>query len=286
MRAASTLAALLSISAQVTRGESWSRRPEPQKLVDDDLPHGGRRIPGMSFHRDESLRPIDFVPSGHNIDELRTHKARKRHEEMSEEEKEMARRENISSEEVCPEFSDRCFVPGLQISLMFGEGLTFCVDCVDPHESGSYIDVWDAHHGPVKYHVDGRLVISVPNDARSEILNTHQVQGNPVIVFRGGGVPLLTKINRLQNAGAIAVLIVDSSGECTEKFDCGRLGKRPLDRLSVGFASADLGSEWRKIHIPSVIVRKEDGDRLLQLMDLEELDFPELGSQHIVRESS
>ena len=36
-------------------------------------------------------------------------------------------------------------------------------------------------------------------------------------------VPFSTKIKNAQAAGALAVVIIDSSGECSQDFDCGRL---------------------------------------------------------------
>ena len=76
------------------------------------------------------------------------------------------------------------------------------------------MDTWEAWVRPENYHVHGELIVGVPNDGSEPMLNT--VGGAVVLLFRGGDVPFVTKIKNAQAAGAAAVVIVDSTGECTE----------------------------------------------------------------------
>ncbi|GBG31372.1 Hypothetical Protein FCC1311_075962 [Hondaea fermentalgiana] len=145
----------------------------------------------------------------------------------------------------------------------------------------SFIDSWDAHHGPVKYHVDGRLAIAVPNDAREAIINGHQVKDRLTLVYRGGGVTLLEKVLRVQEAGASAVIIVDEEDGCDENFYCGPfLGQRPADRLSLGFAHQDLASSWRSVRIPAILIRREDALKLTRWENLGTITLPEGKGEH------
>lgn len=61
---------------------------------------------------------------------------------------------------------DNCFVKGLQVSLKHSLGISWCVDCLDSHETGSFIEAWEPAHGLRDFHLDGLLAISVPNNAR------------------------------------------------------------------------------------------------------------------------
>ena len=194
------------------------------------------------------------------------------------EQKDDERREHVEQHMVC-DARGACFVPGLQVSLMYHRGLTFCFDCPDAHDYGTHVDVWDSHHGPVRYHVGGKLVYAVPNDARSRILNQKHVKGHVVLVDRGT-VGLVAKVKHVQDAGAVGVIIVDT-GVCTVDFDCGAIGKRELGR---GFAIQDGMAQWDEIYIPSVMVHKEDGERLKSNLDLETFEVPGLGLQWFHRE--
>lgn len=249
-----------------------------------------RRMPGSSFHHEAIDRGIpQYQPAFQTREEFEVFQARQRIETMSEEERNIERRKSLENEKLCTEQikgngEPHCYIPGLHVSLMFAEGLTFCVNCMDAHETGSLIDIWDAHYAPVKYHVDGRIAVAVPNDGRDRIINGHQVKDHLTLVFRGGGVTLLDKALRVQEAGASAVIIVDEvEGGCDENFDCGPLmGQRPSDRLSQGFAHQDLATEWKKIHVPVVLIRYPEAQKLLKWLNVGTITLPEGGGDHLV----
>ena len=119
--------------------------------------------------------------------------------------------------------------------------------------------------------------MAVPNDASSALLNEYQVY-DAVAVVKRGGVSILDKIRRVQEAGAIAILIIDDGGECTPDFQCRRLGTKAE---SVGFAWADRWENWLDVYIPTFLVTKQDGQRLINAMPVEEHTIPGLGPQLI-----
>ena len=87
------------------------------------------------------------------------------------------------------------------------------------------------------------------------------------------------KVQRAQAAGATAVVIVDNGG-CNEQYECGVLG----DRSNGRFSAQDHAELWRDITIPTVLSLNEPGGRLKKVMDLEEMDLPELGRQYMEQE--
>ena len=178
----------------------------------------------------------------------------------------------------------RCFVRGVQVSLGPTspdkplDFLVFCRDCPDPHIQGSLMRVWRSHYGPQSYHVDGVVAYAVPNDARGPLLNDEHVRGHIALVDRGT-VPFVEKVLRAQEAGAVAVIILDRAGEhgaaCGEGFNCGPLG----DKLKGGFAKSDDWVAWRRASIPAVLVSERDAERLRGLLELETMQVPGWGPQ-------
>ena len=91
---------------------------------------------------------------------------------------------------------------GLKVSVSRSLGLTVCNNCSDPRHTGSIIDAWISHHAPHTFDIAGVLVYAVPNDASATLSNPEEVHGNVVLIDRGGGVPLVDKVLRGQEAGA------------------------------------------------------------------------------------
>jgi hypothetical protein len=160
-----------------------------------------------------------------------------------------------------------------------GHGIVFCVDCPRPENEGSFVDTWDGFANERDYHAVGEVVYAVPNDGSEPLLNT--VAGAIVMIDRGT-VPLVQKVRYAQQAGAEAVVIVDTSGECNEVFDCGGwLGSRSN---GAGMASNDGEDVWSDIHIPAVMVTAQGGQRLRSGMDLVEMEVSGHGTQFFVEE--
>lgn len=190
--------------------------------------------------------------------------------------KEASRRPEREQERVC-DAEGNCAGAGLRVHLHSSPAaLTFCRDC-DPREQGSFATMWVAAHGSSTFDVEAELVYSVPNDASEPMVNP--VRGAAVLVERGGA-PIITKVVHAQEAGAVAVLVVDTPGDCTEDFECGRLGSGKGGR---GFAAADPASRWQHVIIPVALVSKGTAQRLVLQMDATEMHIEGMGSQLVTQ---
>jgi len=163
----------------------------------------------------------------------------------------------------------------LKVSLAQKHGLVFCQNCSSPESQGSHVDVWESQYAPKGYKVEGELVYTVPNDADGRVLNAHSIEGNIALVDRGK-IPMVEKIEKLQEAGATAVVIVDD-GSCKGNFDCGMLGSRSKGK----FAYKDRAYYWRNVQIPSVLMKQTEGDRLKSMMNLETMQLKNIGLQYL-----
>jgi hypothetical protein len=171
--------------------------------------------------------------------------------------------------------SGRCTELGLRAHIHGGSGtVTFCRDC-DPEVQGSFAGVWRSAFSPSSFDVTGEVVYAVPNDASSDILVP--IRGAIALIDRGV-VAIAEKARRAVEAGAVAAIIVDVTGECDEDFRCGGvLGERSPH--GPGFAAADDRSAWEGVTIPVVLVTKRTGTRLLSLLESQERHVPGLGLQ-------
>ena len=120
------------------------------------------------------------------------------------------------------------------------------------------------------------LVYGVPNDGSEAFVNA--LGGAVVLVDRGGGVSLVDKVLRAQEAGAIAVVIADT-GECSPTFECGRaLGSRAEGKM----AHRDGREVWEDVFIPCVLITRQDADRLRAQLTLTEMHVSGMGLQRFL----
>lgn len=96
-----------------------------------------------------------------------------------------------------------------------------------------------------------------------------------VVLFERGGIPLVEKVQRAADAGAVAVVIVDdAAGRCSMAGASGTgKGTRPLftDRCAPGcsqqrgegWGCRDAAWLWDTADIPAVMVTREHGQRLI-----------------------
>jgi hypothetical protein len=158
----------------------------------------------------------------------------------------------------------------------------FCLGCESPALEGSHLQSLTAAQGIPSYDVSSTLTYAVPNDARRALMNRKAVKGTVVLIDRGGDVPMVDKVMRAQEAGALAVVLVDQSHDvddrltCNAKLECGAAGN-----ANDGFAKRDDPYAWRKVAIPAVLVTTASGDRLKRLLALEQMEIPKLGVQFI-----
>ena len=159
--------------------------------------------------------------------------------------------------------------------------LEFCVGCADPHEEGSFAEGLSALQGLKNYEVNSTLAYAVPNDARRKLMNANELRDKIVVCDRGGDVPLVKKIVEAQEAGALAVVIVDD-GHCSTSLDCGRAGSLRVG----GFSPKDDPETWRKVTIPAILVSQDSGHRIRRLMQLEHKYLPTLGNQYLNKQQT
>lgn len=82
-------------------------------------------------------------------------------------------------------------------------------------------------------------------------------------------------------AGAAALVVIDTGGECDAAFRCGPLtGSRDKG----GLAHRDYWARWQDIVIPVALVTQRDGDRLKRALNLAAVDVPGVGMQLVNRE--
>jgi len=187
------------------------------------------------------------------------------------EEVERIKMENSRPRKVAKSFCDHqgCRTKGLKVSLT-ESGIIFCKDCPDPRIEGSFIPTWNSHFNPSSFTVNGALVYAVPNDGSTEVRNPEDVLRRIAFVVRGK-VSLVQKVRHAQDAGARAVIIID--GNCSRVHDGLRCENEALAKQqNNGFAKGDPPGEWKSIRIPSVIVSKDNGKRIHDLMDLASME--------------
>jgi len=187
-----------------------------------------------------------------------------------------AKRPSRKTSQVC-EADGSCRPGGLQVHLHSPPGtLTFCRDC-DASDHGSFAITWPAAHGQKEHSVVAELVYAVPNDASSELVDA--VRGAAVLVDRGA-VAIVHKVRRAQEAGAVAVIVADTMGDCDDDLDCGRLGARAG---GMGFAAGDDREPWEHVFVPVVLISRATTQRLVLQMDATEVRIPGLGPQLVTQ---
>ena len=156
--------------------------------------------------------------------------------------------------------------------------VNFCVDCPTPHSEGSQVMGLQPKFGLKTFHVSGALVYCVPNNAESrKVLNAHHFKDRFVLVNRGN-VGLLDKIEKIEDAEAVGVIIADD-GRCREDFSfCGPQAGSVADG---GFAIYDNEKRWNNIRIPVVLVSVKTAEILRNNMGVREVNIPKLGKQNI-----
>ena len=165
--------------------------------------------------------------------------------------------------------------------------VSFCVECPSPAEEGSIayglVSAHQAAHSGQTWSVTGAVVYSIPNLAdRDKIINTEQLYGQIALVDRGK-VPLHEKVRRMQNAGALAVIIADD-GQCDELFlSC---GPRAGSVNEGGFAAYDDYEVWSSLAIPAYLVTSPTAERLRKLMSLTQENVRGIGMQFLSQRST
>lgn len=144
------------------------------------------------------------------------------------------------------------------------ETLEIMVSAVDADAHA--VSVWAAHYSPRAFKLQNvEVVAAEPFDASTSLRNNPEVVAGRVVLVERGAVPLRQKVQYAQRAGAVGVLIIDTSRACDEQFDqsCCPGGDKANGE---GFAAQDKAALWESIMIPSALIRFHDGEFLMDLM--------------------
>lgn len=204
--------------------------------------------------------------------------------------------------------------------------VTFCVDCPDPEVEGiivygllpkyniynnyglppertkvlvehsEYPDYYEAESMVIPTSsslssVTAEVVYCVPNLAnKGRVLNSHEIIDRIAIVVRGD-IGLIEKVLKVQNEGALGVIIIDD-GQCD--FSISKHASEGASKdikkstrfqscglLVGGFSHTDSNMMWKAVKIPVLLVTKGTGDLLDSLMNITVTDIPRLGKQKI-----
>lgn len=141
--------------------------------------------------------------------------------------------------------------------------ISFCIDCPSPENEGSAAFGITAKHSLQEYFTTGELVYCVPNFAESpRIMNENQLRNRIAFVDRGLN-GLLEKVLKIEQTGAVAVVIADD-GRCNAGYTF--CGPRAGSVADGGFAAFDEEISWRSVGIPVVLVNLQTAERLRGMM--------------------
>lgn len=156
--------------------------------------------------------------------------------------------------------------------------LSFCVDCPSPEEQGSLAYGLTAKHGLQHYSVVGALIYCIPNFAESpKLLNSHELSERVVMVDRGK-INIIDKVLKIQQHGAVAVIVADD-GRCKNDFkSCGPLAGSAKEG---GFAAHDDERSWKEVTIPVVVVSVETADKMRRMMGIEVVNIRKWGLNNV-----
>ena len=121
---------------------------------------------------------------------------------------------------------------------------------------------WRLHHSSLTHDVSASIVIADPIDASEEYFyNSDEMKSKIVFIERGGRIPFRDKIQRAQLAGAVGVIIMDHTGKCTKDWHQGCV-PGGAKHNGEGFAKEDKNYQWEGIDTPTLLITKEDGERI------------------------
>eukprot|EP00607_Mallomonas_marina_P009808 CAMPEP_0182418656 /NCGR_PEP_ID=MMETSP1167-20130531/3024_1 /TAXON_ID=2988 /ORGANISM="Mallomonas Sp, Strain CCMP3275" /LENGTH=478 /DNA_ID=CAMNT_0024592955 /DNA_START=444 /DNA_END=1880 /DNA_ORIENTATION=- len=127
------------------------------------------------------------------------------------------------------------------------------------------LHAWASHHSPHLFSVHAQAVWTAPDTAHTSLVNEREVRGRIAVVERGK-VPLVFKARHAQDAGALAVLIIDN-GQCVT-FDQQCVPgseKRRRER----WGAIDTPAPWASIRIPVLLLLRSESASLLHYIGLD-----------------
>ena len=156
--------------------------------------------------------------------------------------------------------------------------ISFCIDCPSPDQEGTIVNALLPRFGLKEYFVSAELVYCIPNLADSDIINEEQFYNRIVVVDRGG-ISLIDKALKIQETGALGIIIADD-GQCNDTFSF--CGPRAGSVRDGGFAAHDHYNEmWKDIEIPVLLVTFQTAETIRRLMPVERVLLQRMGYHNI-----
>jgi len=158
--------------------------------------------------------------------------------------------------------------------------ISFCQDCPYPEDEGSIAyGILPKFLQLNEYSITAEAIYCIPNYADyTKIVNGREFNDRIVLVNRGKGVTIHDKVLKIQNSGAIGVIVIDD-GQCDEEFiSC---GFRAGSSNEGGIAAHDEPFLWKQITIPVILVTHQTGERLKKIMPMKVIEVPRLGNQNV-----
>eukprot|EP00948_MAST-09A_sp_MAST-9A-sp1_P002134 g2134.t1 len=172
-----------------------------------------------------------------------------------------------------------CVTVGTKIWLTREKGIVYCYNCASPRKFGTMLPknyIWNSFWNSDEYDIEGILEYAVPNDASSYIRNAVDIRDHIALVHRGK-VPLVQKVKHCQDAGAKAVIIIDSD-TVVDKYKSEVNEGNDFWFSNIGFASNDSPLQWREISIPAIILHEKAANILKDTMKIERMYIREFGT--------
>jgi hypothetical protein len=138
------------------------------------------------------------------------------------------------------------------------------LSCSD--HSGVQADVWTSHYSPKLFKVVAETAFAAPYLLQSVLTNPSEIFGKIAVVQRGI-VPIVYKVQLLQVAGAVGVIVADD-GRCETYDQACAPGATKAD--GEFWACHDMQDPWLTVKIPVVLIRRGIDDAKLGRC----LDFP------------
>jgi len=138
------------------------------------------------------------------------------------------------------------------------------LSCSD--HAGVLAEVWSSHYSPKLYKVIAETAFAEPYLLQSVLANPSDIFGKIAVVQRGL-VPIVYKVQLLQTAGAVGVIVADD-GRCAAYDQACAPGATKADGEL--WACHDMQDPWLTVKIPVVLIRRGNDDAKLGRC----LDFP------------
>ncbi len=123
------------------------------------------------------------------------------------------------------------------------------------NETNTTVTAWAAHYSPKQFDVQATAIMAQPRDACTRLEND---VANQVVILERGACPLVTKVQNAYDAMAAGVIITDDdNNKCEREFDH-KCSPGASKANNEGFAKLDKPHLWANLHVPTLLIRRQD----------------------------